>query len=148
MQLSRNRRVFQKIEIQRRIQKHGLLFASNHYNLLVKEVCRMNFLINSYLWAPLIFLQYFLIAYLSFKASKEQTFKSLFLIWCVGIIPTWTTICKFSNDLALAGFIFDFLVVSGWGIGTIFFQGKTLGSFQYIGMILMIIGIILFKKQG
>lgn len=108
----------------------------------------MNFIINSYLWVPIVLAQYILIAYLSFKASKEQTFKSLLLIWCIGIIPTWTTICKYSNDLARAGFIFDFLVVSGWGTGVIFFQGKTLGSFQYIGMILMIIGIILFKRQS
>jgi len=108
----------------------------------------MHFIINSYLWVPIVLAQYIFIAYLSFKASKEQTFKSLFFIWCIGIIPTWTVICKYSNNLPLAGFIFDFLIVSGWGVGVIFFQGKTLGLFQYIGMILMIAGIILFKKQG
>ena len=104
----------------------------------------MSWLINSHAWSLFVFAQFFLISYLSFKAQKQEL--PLIVVWLTGIFPTWTIICKYSNDLVTAGFIFDFMVVLGWTLGVIVFKGKEFGAYQYLGIILMSIGILVFKK--
>lgn len=107
----------------------------------------MNWFINHYLWVVIIFIQYFFISYLSFRASNLKTTSALFLVWLTGTIPTWTIICKYANDIALAGYIYDFTLALGWTTGVIVLQDKSFTIYQYIGILLMIAGIMLFKKQ-
>ena len=64
----------------------------------------------------------------------------------MGIAPTWTVICKYSKDIALAGFVYDFAIAIGWILGIIAFLGKSFGIHQYIGILLMASGILVFKK--
>lgn len=104
----------------------------------------MKFIIDSYLWTIVVFAQYFLISYLSFKINKQEI--PWYYVWLIGLIPTWTILCKYVNDIVMAGFIFDFLAVFGWTIAVIIFKNKELGMYQYIGIILMLFGILIFKK--
>lgn len=106
----------------------------------------MNFIINNYLWTVLVFAQYFTVAYLSFRAQQQQTFNSLLAVYLVGILPTWTIITKYSKDIALMGFVFDFMIALGWSLGVVMFQGKQFGFNQYLGILLMFTGIMVFKK--
>lgn len=95
----------------------------------------------------IVFIQYFFISYLSIRASNLKTTSALFLVWLTGTIPTWTIICKYTNNVALAGYIYDFTLAVGWSLGIIIFQGKSFTIYQYVGILLMIAGIMLFKKQ-
>jgi hypothetical protein len=104
----------------------------------------MKFIIDSYLWTLIVFAQYFLISYLSFRISKQEI--PFYYVWLVGIIPSWTILCRYANDIVITGFIFDFLAVFGWTAGVIIFKNKELGMYQYIGITLMLLGILIFKK--
>ena len=107
----------------------------------------MDFFVNKYLWAPIVFLQYFAIAYLSIKASETKSNHFLFAVWITGILPTWTIITSASRSIAIHGFIFDFVLAMGWSVGVIVFQGKSFGIFQYLGIAAMVTGLMLFKRQ-
>jgi hypothetical protein len=102
--------------------------------------------VNYYGWVAIVLLQYFMISYLSFRAAKEQTTSSLAIVWAMGLFPHWAIICKYSENLALAGFIYDFSVTAGWAIGVVVFQGKGFTIYQYLGIMLMLSGILVFKK--
>lgn len=106
----------------------------------------MNIFVNYYIWTVTLFAQYILVTYLSLKASREQTNMSLFFVWVFSLIPNWIMICKYSNDLVLAGFIYDFIVTLGWTIGVIIFEGKSFTWSQYAGILFMVAGLLLFKK--
>jgi len=93
---------------------------------------------------PIIFLLSFTIAFLSFKGSTNNNY--LYGVYFLGILPTWTLICKYSNDLVLTGFIYDFILALSWSLNSILFQGKSFGINQYIGVGLMFMGIMVFKK--
>lgn len=105
----------------------------------------MSFYINSYLWVIWLFAQYFFISYLSLRQSSNA---ALGIIWLLQLIPNWILICKYSNNLALDGFIYDFVVTCGWGVAVIVFNGKSFQWQQFAGIIFMICGIMLFKKTG
>jgi drug/metabolite transporter (DMT)-like permease len=64
----------------------------------------------------------------------------------MGLMPYWIVVARWSTDLALAGFIYDFAVAAGWAIGVLLFKGETLGPWQYLGMALMVLGILCFRK--
>ena len=103
----------------------------------------MSTFINSYSWIIIVFLHYLFISYLSFKVKNQDNL--LYLIWAMSLIPMWAIICKYSNDLALTGLIYDVVVMLGWSIGIILFSNKSLSYMQYIGMVVIIIGLITFK---
>jgi len=107
----------------------------------------MDFFVNKYLWTPIVFLQYFFISYLSIKASETKSNHFLFAVWITGILPTWTIIASASKNIALHGYVFDFILAAGWSLGIIIFQGKSFGIFQYLGIAAMVAGLMLFKKQ-
>lgn len=104
----------------------------------------MSNFINSYYWAVIVFAQYFTISYMSFKASKNNSL--LIYVYLLGILPTWTIICKYAKDIALAGYVFDFVIAAGWTLGVILFNGKNFGLYQYLGIAMMVIGILIFKR--
>lgn len=106
----------------------------------------MSAFVNSYAWIALVLVQYFIISYLSLRASKEQATYLFVVIWSLGLLPTWTFVVKYSANLILAGFIYDFTLAFGWVLGIIIFQGKDLTAYQYTGMGLMAAGILLFKR--
>lgn len=106
----------------------------------------MSWLVNSYLWILFVFTQYFIIAYLSIKGSTTQNNKFLYGVYFLGILPSWTLICKYSNDIVLMGYIYDFVLALSWTLGSIIFQDKQFGIYQYVGIALMFIGIMVFKK--
>lgn len=106
----------------------------------------MEYFVNNYFWAPLVFAQYFAIAYLSTRASETKSGYALLAIWLTGILPTWTTITAYSKNIALHGYVFDFILAAGWSAGMIVFQGKSFGLFQYLGIIFMVAGLMLFKR--
>jgi hypothetical protein len=73
--------------------------------------------VNSYLWVPLILGHYVLVAWLSFRVGESRSGWSTLLLWSMGLAPYWIVVARFSNDLALAGFIYDFAVAAGWAGG-------------------------------
>lgn len=106
----------------------------------------MSAYVNYYIWVAIVLLQYVVISYLSFRAAREQTTSSLAIVWLMGLFPHWAIICKYADNLALAGFIYDFAVTAGWAIGVVLFQSKEFTIYQYVGIVLMISGILVFKK--
>ena len=106
----------------------------------------MERLINGYYWTILVFFQFFGVAYLSFRANNNKTTSSLLLLYSVGLIPSWTIMCKYSNNIVLMGYLYDFLLAAGWTTGVIVFQNKSLCLNHYLVIILMVCGLLLFKK--
>lgn len=104
----------------------------------------MSWFINSHLWVLIVCAQYFFVCYLSLKASKKEI--PLVIVWSVGVLPSWTIVCKYANDVALSGFVYDFAVAFGWTIGVIVFQNKSFGVYQYAGIAFMFAGLVIFKR--
>lgn len=106
----------------------------------------LELIVSSYAWILIVVAQYSTIAYLSFKANGQNN-NLLIYVYLLGILPTWTILCKYSTNLSLAGYIYDFAIAFSWTIGVVFFQGKSITVYQYIGIIFMVTGIFLFKKS-
>jgi drug/metabolite transporter (DMT)-like permease len=64
----------------------------------------------------------------------------------MGLAPYWIVVTRFSDNLPLAGFIYDFAVAAGWAIGVLLFKGETFGLWQYVGVALMFAGILAFRR--
>jgi drug/metabolite transporter (DMT)-like permease len=107
----------------------------------------MDFIINSYIWVPIVLIQTLVASYLSIKASTSGSNHILMAVWLVGIIPTWTAVTAYSKNIALHGFIFDFVHAVGWSASVVIFQNKSFTIYQYLGMTFMVAGLMLFKKQ-
>ncbi len=106
----------------------------------------LQWMVQSNLWILFASLQYLLVSYVAFKASKTQSTSAFILMYCMVLIPTWTTVCKFSRNLVVDGFIFDFILAGSWTVMSVVFENKNFGAAQYAGILLMFSGFILFKR--
>lgn len=106
----------------------------------------MGAFVNSYLWVLLILGHYVLVAFLSFRVGETKSNWGTLLLWSMGLMPYWIVVARWSNDLPLAGFIYDFAVAAGWAIGVLLFKGETLGPWQFVGVALMFAGIMAFRR--
>ena len=107
---------------------------------------RNSILHMTYFWVPLILCHYAFVAYLSFRAQELGTWQSYGIIWLMGLAPYWILVTRFSKNLVLDGFVYDFAVASGWAIGVAILKGSGFGQTQWIGIALMFSGILIFRS--
>jgi len=98
-------------------------------------------------WVPFITVFYFLQSWLTFKNNTDSN-KWFWIYFSVTLISVWPIISKFSKDVVGDAFIFDIVMVLSYSIGLLYFTNSLskFGYNQWIGIGLLFIGMILFKK--
>lgn len=100
-----------------------------------------------YLWAPLVFANYCLVAWLTFKNSSVGG-TWFYAMWALGLVPLWPLIAKYSKDIVFDGLVYDILMTVGY-TGAILVLTKSLGKMgpaQFAGLTMILGGLYFFKK--
>jgi len=106
----------------------------------------MNWFINSYAWVIFVFLHFFFISVLSFKANSTAQWKYSIYAYLLSTMPWWTLIARYSKSLSLAGFAYDLIVTLSWTICVVLYENKSFSIQNYFGLFLIICGMIIFKR--
>ena len=88
--------------------------------------------------------------YISFKSNQNPTeLKYFFLNWLVCCCtPLWALIAMFSKNLVFDAILYDVLLCVSCTVFSIYFAQQyhfNINTVQIIGIIIMIVGIIIFK---
>lgn len=96
---------------------------------------------TSYWFVPVVFLVHTLTAYWSNS-------KNFWAIWVVGALPLWAFVSKYSKDVVFDGVVFDVTMTISYTLGILYFTKSyyKLGMAQYVGLLMSLGGLLLFKK--
>lgn len=110
---------------------------------------------KAFIYYPLvvssIFVYYFISAYIGCKNNTDSTHwlnsKWFWITFIYGALcPLWTIVSKISNNILFDAILYDITVMVSFTIGIIYFTSSKFTIYQYIGIILIIIGLIIFRK--
>ena len=104
-------------------------------------------------WTIPVFFYNVAYAYLSVQNSNEGTsnWKWFWITWAATLIPTWSLVAKYTpkHDMILTGLVFDIIILLGFQIGFIMFGcAKGFNMWQWSGLIVVMLGMIVFKMGG
>lgn len=103
-----------------------------------------------FLWIPVVVLWYFVYYYFSIRNNISDQiwyeckwfWLTLFLGWC----PLWAIVSRVSNRIVFDGLLYDSLLVIIFPLSMIVFeQTTTFTVHHYIGMLMIVFGLILLK---
>ena len=104
----------------------------------------------SFWWVPVVCLIYGCYAYITKKNNDSE---GVFWFWCLfgyGLVASgfWSIFSKFSKNILIDGFIYDFFVILSSVVTLIYLgSGENLNKIQWIGIVFVFVGIILMKIQ-
>jgi uncharacterized membrane protein len=99
----------------------------------------------SYLiWIPLLIVIHFISAKLSITNQTGDN-KAAFIIWLLGCLPLWVFVSRVSKNIIFDALLFDFLIAVIYVATFVFFSHKPLTSFNYFGIVFVLVGLILIK---
>jgi len=103
-----------------------------------------------FIWIPVIILTSVLSSYFSTKINNDAGTRWFIASWCLGLLPIWTVISKFSNNLVLDGMMFDILIFVSYAVAlSIFTKTHTFFMFlQWCGFGLAIVGFFIMQLGG
>lgn len=104
-------------------------------------------------WILPVFLYNIGYAWISIQNSNENSdsWKWFWIAWVFSSIQLWNIISKFTsnNEMILTAIIYDVIILVGFQIGLIIFGcAKDFNMFNWIGLIIVMLGLIIFKIGG
>lgn len=96
-------------------------------------------------WLCLCIPIYILHAYVS-NLNSISNGKYTLLLYLTGIIPVWTFMSAHSKDVAFDGILFDVIVLLTYAISINIFANRHFNTTNWIGLGIIIIGILMVKK--
>lgn len=106
---------------------------------------------NHYLWwVPLVICWYAVANYLSVKNNADDTIwyqsKWFWMLLIMGFCPIWAIVSRVSNKLTADGMLYDTIIIISFPVCMILFgMTKHFAFINYIGLILVVMGLILLK---
>jgi len=116
--------------------KRGIFFSKRN-----KEGLNMFY----FLWIPPFILLNFLASYFSNKLSITHENKWYWLLYLTTVIPSWAVICKYSNNVVFDAILYDLILLVSYSGFLIFLTKASLNIYNIFGLVLIFIGVILFK---
>lgn len=88
-------------------------------------------------------------AYGSHKVQQQSTNVWMFLTYASSLLPVWVFVAKHSKDLIFDGIVYDLAVLIPYVVGTMYFTHAfhELKFINYFGLVIIVIGMILFKVR-
>jgi len=103
-----------------------------------------------YLWVIPVVLAYIVAAYTTNKLNLTKDNIWFYLNWFGNFLPIWAFIARGSKNLVFDGLLFDVVMVVTYTI-TILILTKsfeTMRLVNYLGIVLVIVGLTLFKYNN
>lgn len=99
-------------------------------------------------WATLVFFFYLLSAYITVKNNLNGG-KWFWIMLISNAVPLWAVVSRYSKDVMFDTLLFDALLVLAYTLGLLWFTGgfSKLSWTNYLGLILFILGLFLFKRN-
>ena len=84
-------------------------------------------------------------AYFSHLNNQHGGKYAIFLYMC-GLFPIWTMVSRYSKNLVFDGIFYDIIVTISFALALIFFSGQTFKPINWLGLAIIIFGLILIKR--
>lgn len=96
------------------------------------------------IWIPCEIGVVILSGWLSYKNNHEPRY-SLWL-YLVGLLQVWVVVSKYSKNLVFDTILYDVIMTFGYVISVAYFTRPDVKLINYVGFLMVIIGMFLFKK--
>jgi uncharacterized membrane protein (GlpM family) len=105
------------------------------------------FIFENYLWTILLVGLMAFSAYTSNKLSIEKNTINFVINWLIPLVPTWALIVLYSKRLVFDGLLFDILLTVAYTFFILYFTNSftSLKIHNYMGLLLILLGLIMFK---
>ncbi len=100
-----------------------------------------------YIWVPLASLLFFIQAWLSNKTSIERG-NWVWVYFTYSMLSLWPFVAMSSKNILFDGLIYDLVIMTSFNIGVIYLTHVKLNYYQILGLLIIVIGVILFKKNS
>jgi len=97
-------------------------------------------------WIPLVAIYYWIAGYLSYKNNTVDGKQWMLFLYVFGLVQLWPFVSRVSKNLIFDAMVYDFLIVFVGTVSVMYISGKSFSIYQWVGMLLAIIGIILVQK--
>lgn len=98
-------------------------------------------------WITTLIICMALNALLSYKVNTIGGFYHL-LLFLTGFIPLWNIIAMRSKNLVFDGLLYDTILLTSYSISMVIITKIHLNILHYMGMALIILGVIIFQFGG
>ncbi len=99
------------------------------------------------IWVPLIILVYIIQAWLTVQNNILKGNWWIYL-YIFSMISPWVLVSRMSKNIIFDAFLYDSVLIVSYSIGILYFTdslGK-LSNIQFVGTLMILVGLILFKK--
>ncbi len=99
-------------------------------------------------WLPIVALDYFVGAWLTYKVSNGGSMIWFWMAWAGGCLPLWTMIARYSKDIVFDGILFDVTMTLVYTASILYFTKSfsKLGCQQYLSLVFIVGGLVFFKR--
>jgi len=103
-----------------------------------------------YLWVVLVILVYVGSAYTTNKLNITKNNIWLYLNWLFSSLPIWPLVAKHSTSLVFDGMLFDIILIISYTIAILILTRSfdSMRLINYMGIIFIIVGLIMFKYNN
>ena len=98
------------------------------------------------IWVPIAIIYMFIGAYFSNKLNTTHDNKWWIIQYGWSLMPIWTMVCRFSNNIVFDAVLYDLIILITYSFSLIILTRTSLSQTKWIGLALIFIGMILFKK--
>lgn len=98
-------------------------------------------------WVPFVTLLYVIQSWLTIQNNNHGG-KWFWIFFLASLFTPWVLISKFSKDIMFDAMIFDAILVLSYTLGLLYFT-NSFSKFSYpqwIGIFLILVGMVVFKK--
>ena len=96
-------------------------------------------------WIPLFIILNFFGCYFSNKLNITHENKWFWFLYGTTVIPSWVIICKYSKNIVFDAILYDLILLVSYSIFLIILTKVSLNVYNVFGLLLIFIGVILFK---
>lgn len=99
-----------------------------------------------WVWIPLVFLLYAAVAFTSKWAQDDPGWKWVAVLYVLNAVGLWPLVAKYSKNLMFDGLLYETIMFLGF-YGVLIIIGTKLTVLQYVGVALVLIGLLMVKSH-
>lgn len=99
-----------------------------------------------YAWVPIVVAYYCIGAYLSKSTNNSTAIWWLYVLFVWNALGIWPIVAKYSKNLLFDAMLYDAICLFAYYVTLLSLgDAKTLSIYQWVGCIMVLVGMILFK---
>lgn len=98
------------------------------------------------LWVPFVIAYYTFYGWMSVRLNTTKSAWGILWLCLLGAVPMWPLVAAHSKRVAIDALFYDFFMILSCTISIIIFSGAKFTVWQWVGVVLCILGLIMVAK--